>query len=409
MKDNFKVIIWLIVFIMIVASFIVFAETLALFESNGTGDMHMDIGRWIIKISDINITNGNTQEIVIDNFNYSANQNVAANKIAPGSDAYFDLIVDASGCDVAVKYDITFNFDQVSYADNIGFSVSEIGGDSVVKTAANTYSGIIDLDTIEAGEVVTLRVSMIWNNIEDYNDNDTVLGLEKNSKLALPITINAIQYLGEELVPYEPTNSTVYEEVFTFVSRASANTVTVGDVINITNYGNFYVLSTNSTTTKLLPYYNINVGPNKISSLRDYGQDSNLKDGRGQLIYSNSDYWTSGIGTSYIGNNEGGPYPYVFDSNSNLNQYATGYRNVLTSLGFTGVNVKLLSFEEANSLFSSNNSLVCGSTFWLGSSRYGSIFILEAASTCEIKAVNYSAASGRGFRPIVSIDTNNLL
>lgn len=409
MKDNFRVIIWIIVFIMVVSSFVIFADTLALFESNGTGKANMDIGNWVIKISNVDITNGQSENIIIDRFIYETNQNVASGKIAPGSSAYFDLIVDATECDVSVKYDITFNFEDIDYASNVRFSVSELDGNSTVRTAENTYSGVIGLDTISDEEVVTLRITANWDNIEEYNDNDTVLGIERNNKIALPVTVKAIQYLGEELVPYEPTNSTVNEEVFTFVSRASANTVTVGDVINITNYGNFYVLSTNSTTTKLLPYYNINVGPNKISSLRDYGQDSNLKDGRGQLIYSNSDYWTSGIGTSYIGNNEGGPYPYVFDSNSNLNQYATGYRNVLTSLGFTGVNVKLLSFEEANSLFNSNNSLACGSTFWLGSSRYGSIFILEAASTCEIKAVSYSAASGRGFRPIVSIDTNNLL
>ena len=209
MKDNFKKIIWLLVFIMVFASFIVFADTLALFETNATGEAKMDIGKWIIKISNVDITSGNSQSIVIDSFTYAGNANVAANKIAPGTSAYFDLVVDASECDVSVKYDITFNFDQVTYADNIGFSVAEVGADSVVRTAENTYSGIIDLDTIEAGDVVTLRVSMVWDNIESYNTNDTELGIVRDSKLALPITVNAIQYLGETLTEYqEPTNST---------------------------------------------------------------------------------------------------------------------------------------------------------------------------------------------------------
>ena len=272
MKDNFRVIIWIIVFIMVVSSFIIFADTLALFESNGTGKANMDIGNWVIKISNVDITNGQSENIIIDRFIYETNQNVASGKIAPGSSAYFDLIVDATECDVSVKYDITFNFEEIDYASNVRFSVSELDGNSTVRTGENTYSGVIGLDTISDEEVVTLRITANWDNIEEYNDNDTVLGIERNNKIGLPVTVKAIQYLGEELVPYEPTNSTVNEEVFTFVSRASANTVTVGDVINITNYGNFYVLSTNSTTTKLLPYYNINVGPNKISSLRDYGQ-----------------------------------------------------------------------------------------------------------------------------------------
>ena len=33
--------------------------------------------------------------------------------------AYFDLVVDATDCDVAVRYDITFNFDSMNYSDNI--------------------------------------------------------------------------------------------------------------------------------------------------------------------------------------------------------------------------------------------------------------------------------------------------
>ena len=33
-------------------------------------------------------------------------------------------------------------------------------------------------------EVVTLRVNVVWNNIEALNENDTALGKELNSKLA---------------------------------------------------------------------------------------------------------------------------------------------------------------------------------------------------------------------------------
>ena len=202
MKANFRVIIWGLVFISVVASFIVFADTLALFESNATTATYMDIGKWVVKISDVDITGDVTQTIVIDSFTYDNSTNVAAGRIAPGTSAYFDLVVDATECDVAVKYDITFNFDDVAYSENISFVVDELDANSTVKTGENTYSGIIDLDTIDNEEVVTLRITVTWDNIESFNDNDTIIGTTRDSRVALPITVKAVQYLGEQLVPY---------------------------------------------------------------------------------------------------------------------------------------------------------------------------------------------------------------
>jgi hypothetical protein len=112
------------------------------------------------------------------------------------------LIFDATECDVAVKYDITFNFEDTNYEDNVTFSVEEVGGDSTVRTDVNTYSGVIDLETIQAEEVVTLRITVEWDNVTEYDVNDTVLGTTKDSRLALPVTVKAVQYLGEELTPY---------------------------------------------------------------------------------------------------------------------------------------------------------------------------------------------------------------
>jgi len=203
MKFNFKVTIWLVVIIMVVASFIVFADTLALFESDGVGFANMDIGKWVIKISDVTISNTQTQTLVVDSFVYEENNNTAPNRIAPGTSAYFDLVVDATECDVAVKYDITFNYDEMDYANNIVFSVQEQGSNNTIRTGENTYSGVIDLNTINNEDVVTLRVTVTWNNVADYDENDTVLGLTRDGRIAIPITVSAIQYLGETITPYQ--------------------------------------------------------------------------------------------------------------------------------------------------------------------------------------------------------------
>ncbi len=402
-RNRFKVILYLVVVIFFFLTFIVFSRTLALFEDNASGLADSDIGRWIIKINNTNITSGNSQTLTINNFVYQGNALTANNTIAPGTSAYFDLVVDATDCDVAVRYDINFKFDQMEYANNILFTVD---GTGTIRTGENTYSGVISLSDIQNDHLVTLRVNITWDNLDQdiYNEADTILGTTLGSNLRIPIDVHAEQYLGETIVPYNPSTANIR-----FISRSVAGEITVGDVLSLGDFGNYYVFSTNNTTTKLIPYYNSNVGPNKSVSIDDYVQDSSITNGVGALEYSGSDYWTGHIGTTYSGSNNGNPYPYVFDSHSNLYEYCNDFKDMLNDLNIPVINVKLLSYEEAETIRNLNESLLCNSTFWLGSSRWGSIYIVEkTASTCETKAVGYNSASGRGFRPVVLLSTDDL-
>ena len=51
-----KTLLWSLVFVFLVFSFMMFADTLALFEDNAQALSNFDVGRWIIKISDVSIT-----------------------------------------------------------------------------------------------------------------------------------------------------------------------------------------------------------------------------------------------------------------------------------------------------------------------------------------------------------------
>ena len=206
-SNRIKIILYLLVVIFFCITFFLFKGTLALFEDNANGTADFNIGSWIIKINNNIITNGTVQNLVIDNFIYDTNATVTSAKIAPGMSAYSDLIFDASECDVAVKYDIEFKFDEVPYLDNINFSVEEIGGNSVVRTGKYTYSGIVDLASILNHRTTTLRVSVDWHdfNTDVYNANDTLLGTIEGNTLAIPFEVHAIQYLGETLTPYNET------------------------------------------------------------------------------------------------------------------------------------------------------------------------------------------------------------
>ena len=147
MRKRIKLILWLLVIIFAFITVFVFSDTLALFENNAFGLAEMPIGRWIIRLSNQLITSGISEDIVIDSFVYTQNARVSEGVIAPGGSAYFDLVFDATDCDVAVKYDITIKFDEMDYADNISFVVAN-SSSNVVRTGPSTYSGIISLQSI---------------------------------------------------------------------------------------------------------------------------------------------------------------------------------------------------------------------------------------------------------------------
>lgn len=202
MKSRTQVALWLIVVIAFSIAFVVFSDTLALFETDSTGEVETDIGKWVIKVNNETISNAESEEIEINSFQYSSNAHVESGYIAPGGTAYFDLVVDATECDVAVIYDIDLNLDETDYANNITFTLQDLNGGAVVRTDEFVYSGIISLASIRNNETRTVRVNITWNDVIANNEQDTKLGEVEDSKLTIPIKFHAAQYLGETLVPY---------------------------------------------------------------------------------------------------------------------------------------------------------------------------------------------------------------
>jgi len=202
MKNKTQIVLWLLVVILFSIAFIVFSDTLALFETDSSGIVNNDVGSWIIKVNNQSITQTVNEAIEINSFQYSSDSHVETGYIAPGGTAYFDLVVDATDCDVAVLYDVDLNLDAVDYDANISIELEDLNGSSVVRTGKYVYSGIISLASINNNETRTLRVTINWDNDETKNESDTKLGEVEDSKLTIPIKFHARQYLGESLVEY---------------------------------------------------------------------------------------------------------------------------------------------------------------------------------------------------------------
>jgi len=193
---------WIVVSVSFLITIFLITSTFALFESESDGEVELGIAKWNIDVNNNNITSGLTESFTIDEFNYSASNNIEDNYIAPGRNGYFEIVINPNDTEVAIRYDITFDVD-TSYQENLGYTVSALGGYTATRTAEQTYTGIISLSQIASHNPVTLRINIEWLDIEAYNESDTALGLEKDNKIMFPITIHLEQYLGEAIVEYE--------------------------------------------------------------------------------------------------------------------------------------------------------------------------------------------------------------
>lgn len=185
----------------------------AKYSTEAEGIVEETIGAWIVKVNDTNIaTEADVQNFTIDALTYNSNDYVLEGKIAPGLLGYFDIIIDATEASVAVRYDVTIDFSKLNLSDSIKFTklVTVVDGveseEGITQTEESTYTGVVTLDDISAGKTNTLRVYLSWEDDgTGVNDEaDSVLGTTKDIQVSIPVQVKASQYLGEEILEYQP-------------------------------------------------------------------------------------------------------------------------------------------------------------------------------------------------------------
>lgn len=175
-----------------------FNASYGLFESNNNMIVNSEIGKWNVYVGGSEATSGTFN---VDSINIIDSSNVKEGKLAPSTMGYFDVVIDPRNTSVSVRYDITFDFSSVTG----NFSVTEIveiTSGNLIKTGENTYSKFISLADIKNGTTNTVRVHVKWNNIEENNDVDSVIGSTKNNYINIPVTVIVSQYLGEVIEEY---------------------------------------------------------------------------------------------------------------------------------------------------------------------------------------------------------------
>ena len=159
-----------------------------------------------------------------------------------------------------------------------------------------------------------------------------------------------------------PTEEDTYKShIATIVEGQSCSKTTPECELTIAGE-NFYVISSDSTNTTLLAKYDLDTTLNSQTSTNPT-----------LITFSNGNYWDDGNknllspyndnGANYKGN----PYPYVYDSNSNLYTYVNAYANKMAIATGISISGKIMSYEQAMSLSTDMRKDLNNHYYWLGS------------------------------------------
>ena len=119
-----KYIIIILGFISLLLCLFFIQESYAKYVSSADERATMSIARWKILVNNEDIRNNSTAEMIINPV-FPGNENMAENIIAPTSEGYFDLIIDAREADVSFEYKIEVGVNENSIVKDDGVIVSQ--------------------------------------------------------------------------------------------------------------------------------------------------------------------------------------------------------------------------------------------------------------------------------------------
>lgn len=201
-NNKIKVLLMRLTLIMLVITIYVISTTYALFQSQIKGSVVKNVGKWSIKINGADVLKGTSAEFNMQQFVVDANENTKPGKMAPGTTGLFELSIDPTDTQISVRYDISIVLDEITNDKVQLISVEKDSTNNIVKTAENTYTGIIPLEEIEKGAIDLVKIKFCWENDERNNMVDSEIGTIINSKIQIPVKVNITQYLGEEITAF---------------------------------------------------------------------------------------------------------------------------------------------------------------------------------------------------------------
>ena len=193
-----RLIIILFVFVLFITIYEI-SLSFSLFESAKDIVINNDIGRWQIKVNNDLINNKTTFEVT--NVKVSNDENVRVDHFAPGTEGYFDIVIDPTDTDVSIYYEILCRTDMIKNSQISMTRIENVDGDDLKVVAPYTYASVIPLKKKKNNKITTIRFYISWNNNENNNEVDSLYG-SSSANFEIPMELTFRQYTGEEIIEY---------------------------------------------------------------------------------------------------------------------------------------------------------------------------------------------------------------
>lgn len=138
-------------------------DSFAKYLTSASETANMNIARWKIIVNNKDIRDNSSSSAIISPV-FLGNDNIASDIIAPGSEGYFDLIIDANAADVSFKYKIDITTDENSAVkDIIAVKYKINNGEEILFTGGNQTieKSVLHSDNTD---VINIRVYIKWND-----------------------------------------------------------------------------------------------------------------------------------------------------------------------------------------------------------------------------------------------------
>ena len=201
----------ILVLIMLIITLFQIANMYALYKDQLQGEYTNLLGVWAIKVNDVDISSGEenlTFNMTEDHLTYVDSEHVKSQKLAPGAQAYFDIIIDPTNTDVSIVYTLNIKLDAVTtaklklvnvenYFQKSGETEQIVNDDVYTNNETNEHQAVIPLTRINDQCLNYVRLYFEWEDVEENNQTDSELGQTENAKITVPLEINLKQYTGE--------------------------------------------------------------------------------------------------------------------------------------------------------------------------------------------------------------------
>ena len=163
------------------------AYTYAKYFTLTTGKIGSSIKQWNIKVNDELIKNNTTLSQTITAYFPNENGKTAVNKMAPGTEGYFEIVIDYSKVDLSFSYDLSIAENEK--LKDLQIDRIEVDGEEIERTDPDSIN-IVGNVNIEDPDDDLKKIVIVYFKWYDESDNN----MDDEEDTSIPIENDSIDF-----------------------------------------------------------------------------------------------------------------------------------------------------------------------------------------------------------------------